>query len=480
MVIALPLIAGLLAYTSFAPIGIWWCAPIALATLIHLLGNARFSRRLLAVILFGTAFFGPLLAWSNTYVGDIPWIILTVLQIVLTVPLAILPMSKIRNLCLFPTIWLAVEYLRGHFPFNGFGWGRMAFGQADAPYAQLTRIGGAPLLTFFVALIALGLYFIYLRRMAVAVSLLVCIFVFSFLANISRPPIPQRNFSILAVQGGVPTLGLDFNSRATAVFENHLYATVAYLKLHKTNPNVVLWPENSIDVDPFRNALVREQLQSVADAFKIPLIVGAVLQHGSNFQNASILWEPHLGPASVYIKRHLTPFGEYIPLRSIAELVSPYAKNVVDFVPGDQIVIHKVGKAKFAPIICFELLDDASGRAMAKQSNAFVIQTNSATFGLSPESDQQLGITRIRSIEHQRYLVSISTSGVSALVDPRGRITHRSAQNHVAFIDTSIGLNDSLSISDRYGSQIEAILILFPPILFSVGSLRTRRRRISQ
>jgi len=477
-VIVLALLSGLLAYASFAPIGYWWCAPIALALLIHLLANKRLDQRILAVIIFGTAFFGPLLAWSNTYVGDVPWLILTVLQVLLLIPLAFVPMTKARNLFLFPSLWTAVEFLRGHFPFNGFGWGRIAFSQADAPYAQVARIGGAPLLGFMVAAIALAIYLAFQRRFKFMVFLLASVITFSIVTIVSTPSLPKKNFSFIAVQGGVPSLGLDFNSRATAVFENHLRTTTAYLASHNTKPEVILWPENSIDVDPFKDSIVRNQLQSVANKLNIPFIVGAVLQHGSNFQNASILWEPHLGPTSIYIKRHLTPFGEYIPLRTIAEIVSPYAKNVVDFVPGNQIIIHSIGKAKFAPVICFELLDDASGRAMAKRSNAFVVQTNSATFGLSPESDQQLGITRIRAIEHQRYSVSISTSGVSALVDPRGRVTHRTGENQSAVIDSSIGLNDSASSADKFGSQIEGVLILFPLILVGLGLLR--RRRISR
>ena len=478
MVILLSLFSGLLAYAAFSPIGLWFCAPLSLALLIHTLAQVRFKERVLAILLFGIAFFGPLLAWSNTYVGDIPWLILTVLQVVLLLPLALVPMSGRRNLFMFPFLWVLVEYLRAHFPFNGFGWGRIAFSQADAPYAQIARIGGAPLLSFFVALISVFLYLAFQRRALVSTLLLISLIVFSLVASASRPTLPKRDFAFIAIQGGVPSLGLDFNSRATQVFENHLRATVDYVTSHDTKPEVILWPENSIDVDPFKDPIVRDQLQSVVDEFDVPFIVGAVLQHGSNFQNASILWEPVKGPTTIYVKRHLTPFGEYIPLRRIAEIISPYAKNVVDFVPGDQILIHRVGKARIAPIICFELLDDASGRAMARKSNAFVVQTNSATFGLSPESDQQLGITRIRSIEHQRYSISISTSGVSALIDPRGRVTHKTGQNESAVIDSQIGLINSVSSADRYGSQIEGLLVLVPLILIPVGWLRRRRSRV--
>lgn len=428
-------------------------------------------------MLFGIAFFGPLLAWSNTYVGDVPWLILTVLQVVLLIPLAFITMSKASQVLLFPSLWIAVEFLRGHFPFNGFGWGRIAFGQANSPFAQLARIGGAPILGFVVAALSVGLFFAFKRNFTFAGVLISLIAIFTVAVNVTTPELPKKVFTVVAVQGGVPSLGLDFNARATAVFENHLRTTVDYITSHGKEPEVILWPENSIDVDPFKDSIVRDQLQSVIDEFNVPFIVGAVLKHGSNFQNASILWQPEIGPTSIYIKRHLTPFGEYIPLRTIAEVVSPYAKGVVDFVPGDRIVIHRVGQAKLAPIICFELLDDASGRAMAKMSNVFVVQTNSATFGLSPESDQQLGITRIRAIEHQRYSISVATSGISALIDPRGRVTDKTAQNTSAIINSKVGLNDSVSLADKYGSQIEVLLVFLPFILISLG--RLRRRRIS-
>ncbi len=472
MVIALSLVSGLLAYASFAPIGYWWCAPFSLALLVHLLTEPSLKRRALIVFVFGASFFGPLLAWSNTYVGDVPWLILTLLQIAMLLPLSLMPMTKPVNLLLFPSIWVAIEFFRGHFPFSGFGWGRIAFSQALAPYALTAGIGGAPFLSFLVASLALGIYFTFKLRVKMAAPLFIFILVFTTISVRTFPAMPKRDFSFAAVQGGVPSLGLDFNARATAVFSNHFRASLDYLTNVKIKPDVVLWPENSVDVDPFYNIAVRDQLDSLVDQFNTPFIVGAVLQHGSNFQNASILWEPHRGATSIYIKRHLTPFGEYIPLRAIAQVISPYAKDVVDFLPGSKIVIHVVGRAKIAPIICFELLDDASGRAMTSASNLFVVQTNSATFGNSPESAQQLGITRIRAIEHWRYAISISTSGISAIIDPKGRVSDRTGENESAIIHSAVGLIDSRSPADRYGSQIEFILILFPPILVS---LRGRR-----
>lgn len=465
-------------YASFAPIALWWCAPIALALLIHLLHQPILSHRLIVVAVFATAFFAPLLSWTSTYVGSVPWIILTLLQITLVTPLALLRLQKSKPwlLLLFPSVWILIELVRTRFPFGGFGWGRAAFSQPDAPYAPIAQWGGVPLLSFVVALIGVALYLLVAhhdrKTQLFALGTAVTLITFPVFFFLSVNPNENREFSFVAVQGGVPELGLDFNARATAVLVNHSRVTRAYLARRNGTPDVILWPENSVDVDPFRTPFVKEHIQTLVDEYSTPLILGAVLEDGEKFRNASLLWMPKTGPASVYIKQHLTPFGEYIPLRTIAEFISPYAKNVAGFLPGNRIVLHQVGKAVFAPIICFELLDDQVGRQMGKRSNVLVIQTNSATFGKSPESEQQLQISRIRSIEHQRYAVSISTSGVSALIDPRGKVSHHRGIDQSAVIDSSIALIDSVTPSDKYGQHVELALIFLPGVFVSVFSRR--------
>jgi hypothetical protein len=95
----------------------------------------------------------------------------------------------------------------------------------------------------------------------------------------------------------------------------------------------------------------------------------------------------------------LTPFGEYIPLRSLARIVSPLVDEVEDFSPGDSGKTFEIGAIKVAPVICYELIDDALLEKAAQNSNILAVQTNSATFGMSAESAQQLSITRVRAIE---------------------------------------------------------------------------------
>jgi apolipoprotein N-acyltransferase len=198
-------------------------------------------------------------------------------------------------------------------------------------------------------------------------------------------------------------------------------------------------------VDPYANKDVYDTLK----AFDKPLIIGAIVGKGEKLLNTSILWGAN--SQEIYVKRHLTPFGEYIPLRFLAEKISPLVNQVADFSPGDQPKIFTIGKAKVAPVICFELLDDEILSTAGKSSNLLVVQTNSATFGTSAESAQQLSITRIRAIEHSRNVVSVSTTGISAVIDYNGKVLNQTSMGTAEHVFANVGLIEQSSPRDRYG-----------------------------
>jgi apolipoprotein N-acyltransferase len=152
---------------------------------------------------------------------------------------------------------------------------------------------------------------------------------------------------------------------------------------------------------------------------------------------------------SSYIKRGLTPFGEYMPLRSLAEFVSPIAKSVIDFEPGQDQVIHNVSGYKLGPIICYEIIEDGLVRDMAVNSQALIVQTNSATFANTAESAQQLAITRIRAVEHSREILSVSTIGISAFIDSNGKVISETPENRKAYLLGSLTMSDHRTVIDR-------------------------------
>jgi apolipoprotein N-acyltransferase len=426
-------LSGLLLSAAFEPIAMWWFAPIALALAMYALEKSE--RKYLSVLSFALTFNLVLLHWTSIFVGSLPWIILAT-----GLTLFYLPLVAVKHLGIsfFPLIFIVLEEIRNHFPFQGFGWARIAYSQADAPYAKIAAHGGAVALSAITVLIGLSIYHLSQKNMKILILLPMVLVLVPINIQISG------STKALLIQGNVPQLGLDFNSRATEVFNNHVKKTQAAMQNEK-KVDFILWPENAVDVDPFRNPKIFETLNT----FTTPLIVGAIVNRDRQVLNTSILWTKE--KQNVYVKQHLTPFGEYIPLRSLASKISPLVDDVRDFSPGNESTIFTIGAAKIAPIICFELLDDQIMQDGAKSSNILAVQTNSATFGDSAESAQQLQITRVRAIEHLRNVLSVSTTGYSAVIDYNGKVLQKTQMGTPEHLYAEVGLISATSPRDRYG-----------------------------
>jgi apolipoprotein N-acyltransferase len=427
-------LSGALLFASFKPFGLWWLAPLAIS--IHIWVINRSNKKIASALTFAAVFNLLLLHWTSIYVGSLPWIVLVAGMSMLYLPLALVSRWGIAS---YPLIFIAMEEIRNRFPFGGFGWSRLAYSQADGPLAILARYGGAVFVTASVCVFALFLFFLTSRNMKpLLIAPLILVFIpYSVTANGST--------SVLMIQGNVPNYGLDFNSRAKAVFANHVNQTrVALQTVGK--PDVILWPENAVDVDPFKNKEVFAELES----FDEPLIVGAIVERDQKLLNTSILWQE--SSKKIYVKQHLTPFGEYIPLRTIASFISPLTDRVRDFSAGNTKKIFTIGQAKIAPIICYEILDDALMRKAAQGSNILMVQTNNATFGTSAQSDQQLSITKIRAIEHAKNVASVSTTGFSAVIDYRGSVVQQTQMGKAQSLFAEIELLPGVSPRDRLGT----------------------------
>ena len=435
--------SGLLLSAAFEPIALWWLAPIALALAMYALANSE--RKYLSVLAFGLTFNLVLLHWTSIYVGSLPWIILATGLTLLYLPLVAV---KRLGISYFPLIFIVLEEIRNRFPFQGFGWARIAYSQADAPYAKIAAHGGVVALSAITVLIGLTIYHLSQRDMKILILLPMVLVLIPI--NVEMTGATKA----LLVQGNVPELGLDFNSRAKEVFNNHVKETNKALKEDK-KVDFILWPENAVDVDPFRDPEIFETLNT----FTTPLIVGAIVNRDKEVLNTSILWTNEA--QNVYVKQHLTPFGEYIPLRSIASKISPLVDDVRDFSAGNESTIFTIGAAKIAPIICYELLDDQILQDGAKSSNLLAVQTNSATFGDSAESAQQLQITRIRAIEHSRNILSVSTTGYSAVIDYNGEVIQKSSMGMAEHLYAEVDLISSRSPRDRYGDWALVITLIW-------------------
>ena len=429
--------AAFLVSAAFEPIGIWYLAVIGLTLYLQKLRSS--SRPILHSLAFGFILNAIVLYWSGKYVGPIPWLLLSALQALFYLPVGWV-YRRTHRLLWSALALLAMEEIRSRFPFGGFGWTRIAFSQDDSPALPIVALGGVIALSAFTLAIALLLVRIRGKNVAAILSL----FVIAFLL----PANPQGSgeVNLIAIQGNTPEVGLGFNSRAKAVFDLHRDVT---RRVFSDQYDAIIWPENAIDIDPRIFPEVQADIAALTGDLSTPIIAGVVQRSTNGPQNASILFGEDGIRESVYIKRGLTPFGEYIPLRVLAELVSPLAKKVNDFIPGSKRVTHEVAGVQLGPIICYEIILDDLVRDMAKNSQALIVQTNSATFAGTAESAQQLAITRIRAVEHSRAILSVSTVGISAFIDNNGRVLSQTGENSQESLAGSLVLNNYRTLINR-------------------------------
>ena len=429
--------AAFLVSAAFEPIGIWYLAVIGLTLYLQKLRSS--SRPMLHSLAFGFILNAIVLYWSGKYVGPIPWLLLSALQALFYLPVGWV-YRRTHRLLWSALALLAMEEIRSRFPFGGFGWTRIAFSQVDSPALPIVAIGGVIALSAFTLTIALLL--VHLRGKNLAAILTLFIIAFLLPAN----PQGSGEVKLIAIQGNTPEVGLGFNSRAKAVFDLHRDVT---RRVFSDQYDAIIWPENAIDIDPRIFPEVQDDIAALTGDFSTPIIAGVVQRSTNGPQNASILFGEDGIRESVYIKRGLTPFGEYIPLRGLAELVSPLAKKVNDFIPGSKRVTHEVAGVQLGPIICYEIILDDLVRDMAKNSQALIVQTNSATFAGTAESAQQLAITRIRAVEHSRAILSVSTVGISAFIDNNGRVLSQTGENTQESLAGSLVLNNYRTLINR-------------------------------
>jgi apolipoprotein N-acyltransferase len=446
---------------------------------------------LAAGFVFGLAFFIPLLSWLI----NLAWYAWIALALAEAVIFAVVTVGQrlLLNLRAWPAAvalwWVAAEALRDRWPFGGFPWGRLAMSQASSPAGPWVAIGGAPLLTFLVAACGAALAWLVLAPAgrglplrsllrfrslrarllpAVVLAAALAVTLSGALLPVDQPGAGASTATVAAVQGDVPhSRTLTGLLRASTVTANHAAATLSLARQVKDGtrpaPDVVIWPENSTDLDPGLNPEVYATISAAVTAIGRPVLVGAVLQNP--VRNAGQLWLPGRGPVRTYVKRRLVPFGEVIPFRSVLSKFIPLIKlQPADFHPGHSVVVFPVGRIRLGDVICYEVgFDDLVRSEVSAHANLLVVQTNDATFevdGQTGETLQQLAMARIRAMEHDRSVVVASTTGVSAIIAPDGSLIAHTGTWQRSVLDSRVSLRTTRTLADRVGAWPEYLLTL--------------------
>lgn len=494
--VAAAIVAGLLLCASFPPIGWWWSAVPAFALLTWVLVHPTTSPAggLGYGMLFGLAFYLPLLPWISGLVGPVPWLLLAVLQAAFCAIFGMFAVLVARlpgwplGLAL---VWMLQEWVKSSVPFGGFPWGVAAFGQTGGPLLALARLGGAPLVSFAVVLLGTSLCALTIETVrwvrgaetatprhppsiVVPAACFVAVLLLTAVAapGLRRAGVPVADepiVTVAAVQGNVPRLGLDFASQRRAVLDNHVRQTIQLADDVRAGtapqPKFVVWPENSSDIDPLDNPDAAQQIDAAARAIDAPILVGTVIARADatpdnpTASNSVIVWDPRTGPGERHDKQIVQPFGEYLPWRSLFLRLSPYAQRAGYFVPGDGSgVLYPAGVA-VGVATCWEVIFDRALRESVRNgAQILAVPTNNATFDAAM-SEQQLAFARFRAAEHGRYVIVAGTTGISAAIAPDGREMTRTEFFTPAYLDVDLRLRTALTPATRWAQWLQWAMI---------------------
>jgi apolipoprotein N-acyltransferase len=485
---------GLALYASFPPIDAWPLAVLGPALLVIALTGRSLRASFGCALAFGLALFVPLLSW----LVNEAWYAWAALAGAETVIFALLAIGQrlLLRLPYWPVAvagwWVLAEGVRDRWPY-AFPWGRLAMSQSVAPDVRWVTFGGAPLLTFLIALtgamLARGILAWLApggcrRRAATAAAVVTAGLVLAGGLLPADPTGGAPTAQVAAIQGNVPRArNLPQQLSASQVTANHVAATqklAAEVRAGRLPaPDLVIWPENATDLDPFQNPGVYAELSAAVAAIGKPILVGEVLNDPR--RNVGQLWVPGRGPTTTYVKRQLVPFGEYIPFRGIISSFSSLPSlQPIDFTAGRKPVVFTVGKIRLGDVICYEVAFDHLVRSEVNAgANLLAVQSNDADFeidGQLGETEQQTAMARIRAVESDRALVYASTTGESTIIAPDGSLIAHSGVWQQAILDARVPLVSYRTLASRVGAWPEYLIILLTVLALAWAVVRATRR----
>jgi apolipoprotein N-acyltransferase len=462
--------------------------PLLLATY----KESRAGRAFLLGALSGTLFFFGSCRWI-IYVlknyGDLGWFGSILAFLMLVVYLSFYYASfglvfawlswRFPQGCFFlaPAVWVSCEYLRGHL-LTGFPWCLLGYALVDYPnLAKISTLTGVYGLSFALALINALVASVVLARDRE--SLLRLILAVLLLATISglfvlNPSVPaQPVYPACIVQTNLsPDQRWDLESR-TVVFKELAQLSLSPLSKNKDWPSaatrLIIWPETPAPFYFNHDALFHRQMQLLAQESRSYVVFGFVdykspssdLVRRDPYNSVGLL-SPQGDLISQYDKIHLVPFGEYVPYPGIFFFIEKISTEAGNFKPGNQFLVSPLdGKHTIGGFVCYEAIFPELVRQFAKQGAAVLFNvTNDAWFGDSAAPYQHLNMARLRAIENQRYLLRAANNGISALVDPDGKIVNRTRLNERIALEAYFDFRSQQTIYTRIGDWFAWLCLL--------------------
>jgi apolipoprotein N-acyltransferase len=463
----LAFISGGLLFLSFPKYGIGYVAWIALVPLLLALHKTSVKSALITGFCTGLVFNVGLIYWISLVVvnyGYLPLAVGLVAMLFLAAYLSIyialfaggiayLREKGISQIIAAPLLWTCLEYLKSHL-LTGFPWENLAYSQYLNPHViQIADIAGiygiAFVIVFINAVISNLLKYSLpgydgkgwqrpVREAAGALLLLIAIFIYGDLrikevqAQLKTAP----SMDVALIQGNIDqSVKWDPQNQQETLMT---YKSLSNLK-SASGSGLIVWPETAV---PFYFQDMDDRSRQVYQVAKETgnwLLFGSpsyIKESGSaSYLNSAFLISPAGRISGRYDKVHLVPYGEYVPLRSWFPFIGKLVVGVGDFRAGGGYHPLAMNNHQIGVLICYEaIFPEASRTYKNKGAELLVNITNDAWFGFSSAPYQHLSMTVFRAVENRLYVVRAANTGISAIVDPAGKIVARTA----LFVGTSL------------------------------------------
>lgn len=500
------LASGLAVWAAFPPVGLWWAAPLGVAGLLVLTAGRGPAVGAGLGAVFGLGLFTPLLHFIAVAMGNsVGWAALVLVESAYLAALGA-AWALVRRLGVltgdhagkawarvlaFTVLWCAVEELRSSWPLGGFPFGRLAFAMAQAPVLPVAAYGGSLGLSAVVVVVAACLVEVVgalLRRrprLVVALAATAC----ALLLAPAALPVPtgaqDGTLRVGAVQGNVATDFEDAFGRALEVTGNHAEATHQLAAEVGTGTlDVVIWPENSADLDPRTHFASAALVDEAAEAVGAPVLVGAVAFEDDVRYNDIVVWSAGTGPGEYYRKHRPVPFAEYVPFRSLVRAVTTQADRIgTDMAAGtgpQTLTVRAATQDREVTVamgICFEVAyDEVLREGVAQGGQVIVIPTNNASFLSSSEAAQQLAQGQVQAVVHGRAVVQVSTVGITAIISPAGEVLQATRPYTSASLVADVPLRRTTTLADRLGAAPGVLAQAGGAVLVAAGIVEAARR----
>jgi apolipoprotein N-acyltransferase len=332
--------------------------------------------------------------------------------------------SRIYQLLLvFPAVWILVEWFRGWF-LTGFPWLQVGYSQTDTPLAAYGPILGVYGIGWAVAFVAgtilAAFHSTRKPRTIMAVAIVAVLGLGRVLSGVSWTQSAGEPFKVTLLQGNVPQ-----NMKWQPEFQRATLDMYTEMTRQSWDSRLIVWPETAIPAfyHQVKDTYLAD-LEAEAKGQGTDLLIGVPFydQAQDRYFNAVVALGKSPG---IYFKRHLVPFGEYLPLRPVLGFILDILEiPLSDFASGNggQSPLVAAGHP-LAASICYEDIFGQESLDGLPQAAYLVNVTNDAWFGDSIAPHQHVQMARMRALETGRYMLRATNTGITAIISPKGEIT---------------------------------------------------------